>query len=276
MQKKIELSVQELEERAKAIRLATLEMIYRAGSGHPGPSLSTVDILTVLYFSVMKIQANNPSWPDRDRFILSKGHAAPALYATLAEAGFFPKEFLNTFRQVGLSLQGHPDMKSTPGVDMTSGALGNGVAIGAGMALAARLTKRTYRTYVLLGDGECQEGEVWEAAMAAPTKKLGNLTAIIDRNGFNQTGCTENSSSLEPLPDRWKAFGWRVLEIDGHSIKSLLEAFCWAAESEEQPSLIIAKTIKGKGISFMEGKPEWHAKSLSSNEMAQARIELKN
>ena len=229
-----------------------------------------------MYFGVLRIRPEDPKWPDRDRFVLSKGHAAPSLYAALADAGFYPRGFLSTFRQVGGGLQGHPDMKTTPGVEMTTGALGNGLSIGAGMALAARLTHRNYRTYVLLGDGECQEGQVWEAAMAASTRHLNNLIAIVDRNGFNQTGSTEDCAALEPLINKWEAFCWQAREVNGHNVAELLDAFDWAQRSESQPSVIIAKTVKGKGVSFIEGKPEWHAKALTPEEMAQAMAELEN
>ena len=263
-----------LEKRARQIRLTALEMIYGAGSGHPGPCLSCADILAVLYFEVLRIRPQEPKWPNRDRFMLSKGHAAPSLYAALYLSGYFPSEELKYFRQVNGRLQGHPDMKLTPGVEMTSGALGNGLSVGAGMALAARLQSRDFRTYVVLGDGECQEGQVWEAAAAASTRELGNLIAIVDRNKFNQTGPTENCACLEPFADRWSAFCWRVREVDGHDVGSLLEAIEWAQESEYEPSVIIANTIKGKGVSFIEGKAEWHAKALSDEQMFQARLEL--
>jgi transketolase len=268
--------IQSLKVRANQIRLTALEMIYGAGSGHPGPCLSCADILAVLYFEVMRIIPQEPKWPLRDRFILSKGHAAPSLYAALHLSGFFPVEFLQEFRQVNGRLQGHPDMKLTPGVEMTSGALGNGLSIGVGMALAARLQEKDYHTYVLLGDGECQEGQVWEAAAAASTREMGNLIAIVDRNQFNQTGPTENCACLEPFADRWRSFCWRVTEVDGHDISGLVEAFNWAKESYCKPSVIIAKTIKGKGVSFAEGKAEWHARALSEEQMIQARDELSN
>ena len=263
-----------LEGYAAKIRLTALEMIYQAGSGHPGPCLSCADILAVLYFSVLCKNPKDPKWPERDRFILSKGHAAPSLYAALFLAGYFPEEFLSTFRQVNGRLQGHPDMKLTPGVEMTSGALGNGLSVGAGISLAGRLQSKDFHTYVLLGDGECQEGQVWEAAAAASTRQLGKLVAIIDRNKFNQTGPTENCACLEPFAERWQSFCWRVKEIDGHDVIALKEAFEWAQESDGEPSVIIANTIKGRGISFIEGKAEWHAKSLSEEQMQQVREEL--
>jgi transketolase len=276
MQPIVSEKISSLEKRAAQIRLTALEMIYGAGSGHPGPCLSCADILAALYFDVLRINPQAPKWPARDRFILSKGHAAPSLYAALHLSGYFPSDDLKTFRQVNSRLQGHPDMKMTPGVEMTSGALGNGLSLGAGMALAARLQGYDYRTYVLLGDGECQEGQVWEAAAAASTRELGNLIAIVDRNKFNQTGPTENCACLEPFADRWKAFCWRTREVDGHDIGSLLAAFQWAGESEGEPSVIIASTIKGRGVSFIEGKAEWHAKALSDEQMIQARKELSN
>ncbi len=269
-----DVTIRDLEDRARQLRITALEMIWNAASGHPGPSLSCADVVATLYFSVLRVRPGDPHWPDRDRFILSKGHAAPTLYAALAHAGYFPQETLKTFRQIDGILQGHPDMKLTPGVETTSGALGNGLSIGAGMALAARIMGRSYLVYVLLGDGECQEGQIWEAAMSAYTRRLGNLIAIVDRNGLQQSGSTENSAALEPFADKWRACGWRVREVDGHNISELLDAFDWAMPSQEVPSVVIAHTVKGKGVSFMEGRAEWHAKALSAGAMTQAMAEL--
>ncbi len=265
----------DLEERARSIRITALEMIGRANSGHPGPTLSCVDILATLYFHVLRTRPQDPLWPHRDRFVLSKGHGAPALYATLAAAGFYPEEFISSFRQLGTRLQGHPDMKLTPGVDATSGALGNGLSMGVGMALACRLTGYNYRVYVLLGDGECQEGQVWEAAMAGYTRRLRNLIAIVDRNGLQQTGSTEDSAALEPFAQKWRACGWRVRETDGHDITQLLAAFRWAQASRTVPSVIIARTVKGKGVSFMEGRAEWHSRGLTPELLDRALAELR-
>jgi transketolase len=266
--------IKNLENLGSKIRMTALEMIYHAGSGHPGPCMSVADILAVLYFSRMRIRPQEPDWPERDRLILSKGHSVPSAYAALAEAGYFPRETLKSFRQVDSILQGHPDMKLTPGIDMTSGALGNGLSVGIGMALATKYNGLDYHVYVVLGDGECQEGQVWEAAIAAVTRKAGRLTAIVDRNGLCQTCSTENSAQLEPFAEKWRSFGWRVKEIDGHSIPELLGALDWAREEEDLPSVIIAKTVKGKGVSFMEDKPEWHAAALSQQQIEQARSEL--
>lgn len=264
-----------LEYLSRKIRLTALEMIHNTGSGHPGPSLSVTDILTVLYFSGMvSITPKDPERKDRDRIILSKGHAAPALYAALAEAGYFDRTNLTSFRKLDGILQGHPDMKETPGVDMTSGALGNGLSIGIGMAMASRYTGYSFRVYVVLGDGECQEGQIWEAAMSASTKGCSNLTAIVDRNGFNQTGKTERSARLEPFADKWKAFGWEVLEVNGHDHNELLQALDRAKNIVDKPCVIIAQTVKGKGISFIEGKAEWHSKALSDRQIEQVREEL--
>jgi transketolase len=264
-----------LEYLSRKIRLTALEMIHNTGSGHPGPSLSAADILTVLYFSGrVSISPEDPGRKDRDRIILSKGHGAPALYAALAEAGYFDRTHLTSFRKLDGILQGHPDMKETPGVDMTSGALGNGLSAGIGMAMASRYIGFPYRVFVVLGDGECQEGQIWEAAMAASTKCCSNLTVIVDRNGFNQTGKTERSARLEPFSDKWKAFGWEVLEVDGHNHAELIQALDKAKGIVDKPCVIIARTVKGKGISFIEGKAEWHSKALSDSEIEQVRAEL--
>jgi transketolase len=275
MVKTQERTTEELVYLSRKIRLTALEMIHNTGSGHPGPSLSVADILTVLYFSgLTAISPEDPARKDRDRIILSKGHGAPALYAALAEAGYFERRHLTTFRKLDTILQGHPDMKETPGVDMTSGALGNGLSAGIGMAMAAGFTGSSYRVYVVLGDGECQEGQIWEAAMAAATRGCANLTVIIDRNRFNQTGSTERSARLEPFAEKWKAFGWEVEEVDGHDHAQLTAALKTAREYTDRPYAIIARTIKGKGVSFIEGKAEWHSRALSDSEIEQARIEL--
>lgn len=264
----------ELERLAGKIRITALEMIYHAGSGHPGPCMSVAEILTVLYFSEMRVRPQEPRWPGRDRMVLSKGHSVPSAYAALAQAGYFSRETLKSFRQLGSILQGHPDTKLTPGIDMTSGALGNGLSVGAGMALATRYNGQDYRVYVVMGDGECQEGQVWEAAMAASTRGLGNLVAIVDRNGLCQTCSTEECARLEPFAEKWKAFGWRVREADGNSVSELLETLEWARGAGDQPCVIIANTVKGKGVSFMENRPEWHAKGLTEEQIEQARREL--
>jgi len=262
-----------LKENANIIRKHIIEMLVEAGSGHPGGSLSAVDIVTALYFYKMKHNPKNPSWPDRDRFILSKGHAAPVLYAALAESGYFPLEELKTLRKINSRLQGHPSMK-TPGVEVSTGSLGQGLSIGVGMALAGKLDKRNYRVYVLLGDGEVQEGQVWEAAMFASHHKLDNLTAILDRNGLQQTGPTETILSIEPIAAKWKSFGWEVFEIDGFDMKEIVESLDKIERIRNRPTIIIAHTTKGKGISFMEWVTDYHAKIPDGENLSRALKEL--
>lgn len=247
-----------LKERAKIVRRHIIRMTAAAGSGHPGGSLSATDLLVALYFSKLRHDPANPKWPDRDRFHLSKGHCAPAWYAVLAEAGYFPVETLITLRKLGSPLQGHPDMKVTPGVEMSSGSLGQGLSVGVGMALAAKLDGRSWRTYVMIGDGECQEGQIWEAAMAAAHYKLDNLCAILDYNNLQIDGRVSEIMAIEPITDKWRAFGWHVINIDGHDFVQILAAYDEAEKTKGRPSIIIAKTIKGKGVSFMENNVEWH------------------
>jgi transketolase len=249
-------------------------MISKAGSGHPGGSLSAADIITALYFEVLRHDPSNPHWPDRDRFILSKGHAAPILYAALAECGYFPMEWLNTLRQSGTCLQGHTDSNLTPGVDVSAGSLGQGLSIGIGMALAAKLDKKEYHTFVLLGDGECDEGQVWEAAMFAPKYKLDNMTAIVDYNGLQLDGFTRDIMGLDPFPAKWAAFNWETMEIDGHDVKQVIDACSKARATKGKPSVIIAHTVKGKGISFMENNVDYHGKAPNKSETEQALKEL--
>jgi transketolase len=268
------LSLQELEAVAKRLRRHIVTMIGAAASGHPGGSLSCVEILTALFFRMMNVDPRDPCQPDRDRFILSKGHAAPALYATLAEKGFFPTEELLTLRQLGSRLQGHPDRNCTPGVEMNAGSEGLGLSFGIGQALAARLDGRPYRVYVLLGDGECQEGQVWEAALFAHHHKVANLCAIVDRNRIQLSGFTEDIIALDPLKEKWQAFGWQALEADGHSLVELLHALETARKTPGRPTVVIAKTVKGKGVSFMENNPEFHGKAPTPAELEQALKEL--
>ncbi len=249
-------------------------MIGKAGSGHPGGSLSAVEVLVALYFRVMRHRPQEPRWPERDRFILSKGHAAPALYAVLAEAGYFPGKELLTLRQLGSRLQGHPDMTKTPGVEMSAGSVGMGLSFAIGTALAARLDGKPYRTYVLLGDGECDEGQVWEAAMFAAHHKVDNLTAIVDRNEIQLTTWTRQVMGLEPLADKWRAFGWQVMEIDGHDLSAVLAALREAQGVKGKPTVIISHTVKGKGVSFMENNPAFHGKAPSPQQVEQALKEL--
>ncbi|MHA2227425.1 MAG: transketolase [Candidatus Hodarchaeales archaeon] len=263
-----------LESKAFAIRRQILEMISRVGSGHPGGSLSCVEILIALYFHVMNIDPNKPRWEDRDRFILSKGHAAPALYATLAEKGFFSIEDQKPLRSIESRLQGHPDRHRLPGVDVSTGSLGNGLSLGLGITLAGKLNKQDYRTYVLLGDGECNEGLVWEAAMAASHHRAENLIAVIDRNGLQIDGPTEKVMGIEPLARKWESFGWNVLQVDGHDIKALISAFEQAKHHRHQPSVIIAHLIKGSGVSYMEWVADFHGKPLNQEELISALGEL--
>lgn len=262
-----------IEEQIRIIRRHILSMIYSAGSGHPGGSLSCVELLTVLYFAVLNHRPRSPDWDQRDRFILSKGHAAPALYAVLAEAGYFPVKELITLRKTGSRLQGHPD-KKIPGIEVSSGSLGQGLSIASGSALNAKLEKSPSKTYVLLGDGECDEGQVWEAAMLASHYKLDNLIAIVDRNGLQIDGLTEKIMRLEPLTKKWAAFGWHVLEINGHDIHEIHSAFESAKKMKGKPTVIIAHTFKGKGVSFMEWISAFHGKSLTKEELEIALKEL--
>ncbi len=266
--------IRDLEAKAKTIRKNIISMLAEAGSGHPGGSLSSVEIVTALYFSVLRLKPEEPLWQDRDRFVLSKGHAAPLLYAALAERGFFPVDELLTLRKLGSRLQGHPAWGMLPGVEASTGSLGQGLSIGLGMALAGRLDQRDYRVYVLLGDGESQEGQVWEAAMAAAHYRAGNLTAILDYNGLQIDGPIEEVMSPLPLPDKWRAFGWEVREVDGHNFRDLLTAFDWAQKVNDKPSMIIAHTIKGKGVSFMEGMVDWHGKAPDKKLAGQALEEI--
>jgi len=260
---------------ANQIRQDIIEMLVPAKSGHPGGSLSAADIIAVLYFFVLNIDPQNPQWPDRDRFVLSKGHAAPVLYAALAERGFFPKEELLKLRQTGHFLQGHPDMKKVPGVDMSTGSLGQGFSAAAGMALAGKIDKKSYRVYALLGDGELAEGIVWEAAMAAAHYRLDNLVAILDYNGLQIDGKNEEVMNVAPVAAKWQAFGWNVIEVDGHDVEQLLRAFELAANHKGRPTIIIAKTIKGKGVSFMENQVGWHGSAPNAEQAEAALKELR-
>jgi transketolase len=271
---KFDLSVPELEKMAKQLRRHVITMIATAGSGHPGGSLSAADIVTALYFKVMRHDPKNTQWPDRDRFILSKGHAAPILYAALAECGYFPVEELSTLRKLGSRLQGHTDRTLTPGVEMSAGSLGQGLSFGIGVALAGRLDKRNYHVYVLLGDGECEEGQIWEAAMSAPHFRIDNLTAIVDHNGIQLDGRCCDIMGLESLADKWRSFNWHVIEIDGHDMSQILQALEEAGKTKLRPTVIIAHTVKGKGVSFMENNVDFHGKAPSAQEAEIALKEL--
>jgi len=266
--------LKELEAQARQIRRDIITMVGEAGSGHTGGSLSAADIVTALYFYLMRNDPANPKHPDRDRFVLSKGHAAPVLYAALAQRGYFPKEEIHTLRKLGSQLQGHPDMQKVPGVEMSTGSLGQGLSAAVGMALAGKLDKKKYQVYTLLGDGEIQEGMVWEAAMAAAHFKLDNLTAFLDYNGFQIDGPVSDIMNPEPVADKWKAFGWHVVEIDGHNMEEIIAAVKIAKSTFGKPTMIVAKTVKGKGVSFMENQVGWHGVAPKPDEMERALAEL--
>ncbi len=263
-----------LKEIARNIRKDIVSMIHTSKSGHPGGSLSAVEILTALYFDEMNIDINNCKMEDRDRFVLSKGHAAPVLYATLAHKGYFDREELNGLRKINRMLQGHPDMKAIPGVDMSTGSLGQGFSVACGMAMASKLDNAPWRVYTLLGDGEVQEGIVWEAAMSASHYKLDNLVAFLDYNGLQIDGKTEDVMNIGPIVDKFKAFGWNVIEIDGHDFDQIFAALDMAKETVGKPTIIIAKTIKGKGVSFMENEAMWHGLALSDSDLERALLDL--
>jgi len=263
-------TITELEQTARKLRVTILKMLNIAKSGHTGGSLSAIDALTVLFFNEMRHDPGNPHWEGRDHFVLSKGHAAPALYACLAEAGYFPPEDLKTLRRLGSHLQGHPDMKKTPGVEVCTGSLGQGLSQAIGLALAARLSGRQARTYVVLGDGEMQEGQVWEAAMAAPHYGLDNLCAIVDANALQIDGEVAKVMGVAPLGPKFLAFNWHVLEVDGHDIGALLQALADAKQTKGKPTMIIARTVKGKGVPFFEHKASYHGVPPSDQELVDA------
>ena len=260
---------------ANDIRIEIIEQVYNANSGHPGGSLSCADILAVLYFNQMNIDSENPNAKGRDRFVLSKGHCAPALYATLARKGYFDKELLKGFRKVESNLQGHPDMKKVPGVDMSTGSLGQGLSAAVGMAIGSKMEHEGYRVYCLLGDGELEEGQVWEAAMSASKNKLDNLCAILDYNHLQIDGKVEDVAGLVDVQAKFESFGFKVINVDGHNIEQLIEAFSIARHQKGMPSIIIANTIKGKGVSFMENEVSWHGRAPSKEQYEQAMNELK-
>jgi transketolase len=266
--------IERLRELARNTRKLILQSLAEAGSGHPGGSLSAVELLVTLFFHVMRYDPKDPSWMDRDRFFLSKGHAAPLLYSILAEAGYFPQSELMGLRKMGSMLQGHPSM-GIPGVEAPAGSEGIGLSLGIGSALAARLDRRPSRTYVLMGDGEQQEGQIWEAAMMASKYRLDNLTAMIDRNGIQQDGLTEQIMPLEPLAAKWRAFNWNVIEVDGYDFPQLIDGFDLASSTRNRPTVIIAHTVKGKGISFMEWSPTYHGTAPAKDKLSDVLSELK-
>ena len=267
-------NVEELQKIAKRIRRGILDAIYNGQSGHPGGSLSIADIMTVLYFYEMNVDSVNPQNENRDRLVLSKGHCAPALYSTLANRGFFNIEELKTLRNIESRLQGHPDMKKIPGVDMTTGSLGQGLSSANGMAIAGKMDKKNYRVYCILGDGEIEEGQVWEAAMASNKYKLDNLCVIVDNNNLQIDGTIEEVMSSYPIDEKFKSFGFQIINIDGHNIQEIMDAFDVAKNVKDKPTCIIAKTVKGKGVSFMENKVEWHGKAPDEEQYEQAIKEL--
>lgn len=266
--------VEELQNIAKTIRKDIVAMLTESASGHPGGSLSAADILTVLYFDEMNVDPKNPHNPDRDRFVLSKGHAAPVLYSALARKGFIPVEELKTLRKLGSNLQGHPNMNDVPGIDMSTGSLGQGVSAAVGMALAGKLDKKSYRVYSVLGDGELEEGQVWEAAMAAAHYKLDNLTLFVDFNGLQIDGDITKVMNPSPIDEKYKAFGFHVITIDGHNIEAIMNAIEEAKNTKGKPTCILCNTVKGKGVSFMENQASWHGTAPSKEQCAAAIKEI--
>lgn len=268
------LSEDELIKMAVNVRRDIVEMIYNVNSGHPGGSLSAADLVTALYFNVLNHDPKNPNWEDRDRFILSKGHACPVLYSCMAHTGYFPHEELKTLRQINSRIQGHPEVRKLPGIEASTGSLGQGLSIGIGLAEGAKLQGKTYRTYVLTGDGELDEGQIWESALYCGHNKVDNLVAIVDSNKQQLDGWVKDIMSLDSLSDKWKSFGWEVIEIDGHDMHAILEAFKKAESVKGKPTVIIANTIKGKGVSFMENNLEFHGAAPTKDQLEQALKEL--
>ncbi len=269
-----EATISNLKKQATILRRHILQMTHNVQSGHPGGSLSACDIVTALYFNVLRVNPENPQWSERDRFVMSKGHACPVWYAALAERGFFPVEELMTFRKINSRLQGHPELGTTPGVENAAGAEGQGLSFSVGLALAARMDHKPWRVYCLMGDGEQDVGQTWEAAMAGAKYGLDNLTAIIDRNGIQQEGRTEDIMPLEPLAEKWEAFNWHVLTIDGHDFRQILAALEEAQRTKGRPTVIVARTVKGKGVSFMENKIKYHGAATTDEELRLALAEL--
>jgi len=270
------MTIPELEAIAKEIRVDVIRMLVEAGSGHPGGSLSCTDIVTALYFHQMRHRPDQPDWADRDRFVLSKGHCVPAVYAALARAGYLEREETLSLRKLNSRMQGHPDRHRFPYVEASTGSLGQGLSVAVGMALAGRAGGKDYRTYCVISDGECQAGQIWEAAMSAPRFKLDNLCVLMDYNHIQLSGVTDEIMSLEPLLDKWRAFNWNTLEIDGHSFPAILDALKAAEEHRGGPTMIVCQTVKGKGVSFMENRWEWHGKAPSRDEGDRAIEEIVN
>jgi transketolase len=271
------MALDALKAKARELRLDILDMTTKAGSGHPSSSWSATEIVTALYFGgVLRYRPGEPDWAERDRFIMSKGHAAPLLYAALAHAGYFPRDELWRLRQIDSPVQGHPIQGMMPGVEATTGSLGQGLSVGLGHILAGRLNNLAYRVYALLGDGECEAGQVWEAAMAAAHFKADNLIAIVDYNKYQETGPIEREMALEPLVDKWRSFGWHVEEVDGHDVQAVLEQLKAAQDGKGQPTIIIAHTVKGKGVSFVEADFTFHGRALSPEQAEKAREEILN
>ena len=266
--------VKELENMAKEVRKGIIEAVYNAQSGHPGGSLSVADILTVLYFNELNIDEKNPKWEDRDRMVLSKGHCSPALYSCLANRGFFPVEDLKTFRKIDSYLQGHPDKNKVPGVDMTTGSLGQGLSAANGMAIAGKMDNKGYRVYCILGDGEIEEGQIWEAAMTSNKYKLDNLCVIVDNNNLQIDGTIEEVMSSYPIDEKFRSFGFEIIKIDGHDIEEIKKAYEVAKNIKGKPTCIIAKTVKGKGISYMENQVGWHGKAPNEEQYKEAMVSL--
>ena len=266
--------IKRLQEKAKEVRKGIIEAVYSNKSGHPGGSLSIADIMTVLYFNQMNIDEKNPKWEDRDRLVLSKGHCSPALYSCLANRGFFDVEKLKTFRNINSNLQGHPDMNKVPGVDISSGSLGQGLSCANGLAIAGKMDNKNYRVYCILGDGEIEEGQVWEAAMASNKYKLDNLCVIVDNNNLQIDGTIEEVMSSYPIDEKFKSFGFQVINIDGHNIQEIIDAFDVAKNVKDKPTCIIAKTIKGKGVSYMENDVKWHGIAPNEEQYQLAMKEL--
>lgn len=273
---KKQLDIKELTAKSNKLRIDILKMIYEAGSGHPGGSLSSIDILNILYNKIIVHKPEEPNWPQRDRFILSKGHVCPALYAVLADCGYFDPIELNKLRKFGCILQGHPCIEKTPGIEVSSGSLGQGLSVATGIALASKMNKEKTRVFCLMGDGELQEGQIWEAAMSAGHYKLDNLVGIVDYNKLQIDGKIEEVMNISPLVEKWIAFNWNVIEVDGHNLEELSSAFTKALNTKDRPSVLIAHTIKGKGVSFMENNYLWHGTAPNQDQYKKALTELQN